>query len=131
MNEMKLSLELFSAGVSIIIVLAIFIKVFQYKQKLDVLKEMDRRKDMFKLTKEDKQYIASNLKEYKEKLLKVEGLTRLLFPILITIGAILFLIFSFEETLIHLNVIIVAYIYLQIHRIHTRNYTKFLEELSK
>ncbi|RYA22657.1 hypothetical protein CRU96_11955 [Malaciobacter halophilus] len=131
MDEMKLPLELLSAGLSIIIVIAIFIKVFQYKQKLDVLKEMDRRKDMFKLTKEDKQYIDLNLKEYSEKLVKVEGLTRLLFPIFITIGAILFLLFSFEETLIHLNVIIVAYIYLQIHRIHTRNYTKFLEELSK
>lgn len=86
---------------------------------------------MLKLTKEDKEYIDLNLKEYSEKLVKVEGLTRLLFPIFITIGAILFLLFSFEETLIHLNVIIVAYIYLQIHRIHTRNYTKFLEELSK
>ncbi|AXX88470.1 hypothetical protein [Malaciobacter marinus] len=131
MDEMKLPLELLSAGLSIIIVIAIFIKVFQYKQKLDVLKEMDRRKDMLKLTKEDKEYIDLNLKEYSEKLVKVEGLTRLLFPIFITIGAILFLLFSFEETLIHLNVIIVAYIYLQIHRIHTRNYTKFLEELSK
>ncbi|PHO12121.1 hypothetical protein CPG38_09320 [Malaciobacter marinus] len=131
MDEMKLPLELLSAGLSIIIVIVIFIKVFQYKQKLDVLKEMDRRKDMLKLTKEDKEYIDLNLKEYSEKLVKVEGLTRLLFPIFITIGAILFLLFSFEETLIHLNVIIVAYIYLQIHRIHTRNYTKFLEELSK
>jgi heme/copper-type cytochrome/quinol oxidase subunit 2 len=131
MDEMKLPLELLSAGLSIIIVIVIFIKVFQYKQKLDVLKEMDRRKDMLKLTKEDKEYIDLNLKEYSEKLVKVEGLTRLLFPIFITIGAILFLLFSFEETLIHLNVIVVAYIYLQIHRIHTRNYTKFLEELSK
>ncbi len=95
MDEMKLPLELLSAGLSIIIVIVIFIKVFQYKQKLDVLKEMDRRKDMLKLTKEDKEYIDLNLKEYSEKLVKVEGLTRLLFPIFITIGAILFLLFSF------------------------------------
>ncbi|AXH10994.1 hypothetical protein CP960_10740 [Malaciobacter halophilus] len=131
MNEIKLPLELISAGLSIIIVIAIFIKVFRYKQRLDVLKELDRRKDMSKLTQEDKNYIHSNLKEYNQKLEKVENLTRLLFPIFITIGAILFLFFSLEQTLIHLNVIIVAYIYLQIHRIHTRNYSKFLEDLDK
>ncbi|RXJ97914.1 hypothetical protein CRU98_11465 [Arcobacter sp. CECT 8986] len=130
MTQLQFPIETVSSTISIIIVLGIFIKFFQYKQKLDVLKELDKRKDISKLTTEDKNYIKKNCKEYKEKQIKVDALTRLIFPIFITIAAILFFFLPLEKTLIHLNVIIVLYIYLQVHRIHTRNYAKFLEELN-
>ncbi|AXX93664.1 hypothetical protein CPU12_08295 [Malaciobacter molluscorum LMG 25693] len=130
MTQSQFPIETISSIISIIIVIGIFLKFFQYKQKLDVLKELDRRKDMSKLTPEDKTYIKRNYNEYKEKQIKIDALTRLIFPIFITIAAILFFFLPLEKTLIHLNVIIVLYIYLQIHRIHTRNFAKFLEELS-
>lgn len=130
MTQLQFPIETVSSTLSIIIVLGIFFKFFQYKQKLDVLKELDKRKDISKLTAEDKNYIKKNCKEYKEKQIKVDALTRLIFPIFITIAAILFFFLPLEKTLIHLNVIIVLYIYLQVHRIHIRNYAKFLEELN-
>ncbi|MFY9074644.1 hypothetical protein CRU99_09115 [Malaciobacter mytili] len=129
MEDKQIPLELISTGVSIFIVFAIFFKIFQYKQKLDVLKELDRLKDENQLTQKDKDFIKTNLKDYKEQYLRKEGLVRLITPIFITIAAFLFLLFDFQETLIHLNILIVAYIYLQINRLHTRNFTKFLEEL--
>ncbi len=130
MDDKQIPLELISTGVSIFIVFAIFFKIFQYKQKLDVLKELDRLKDENQLTQKDTEFIKTNLKDYKEQYIQKEGLVRLMTPIFITIAAFTFLFFSFQEALIHLNILIVAYIYLQINRLHTRNFTKFLEELN-
>ncbi|RXJ84052.1 hypothetical protein [Arcobacter sp. CECT 8985] len=130
MSEVQFPLETISSVVSIIVVIAIFIKFFKYKQKLDKLKEIDRRKDVSRLTAQDKTFIKENLKVYQQKQVKVDAFVKLVFPILVTIAALLFYFSPIDKTLIHLNVIIVVYIYLQIHRIHTRNYAKFLEELN-
>ncbi len=129
-EDTQVSLELISIGISIFIIFTIFFKAFQYKQKLDILKELDNLKDEKQLTQKDKEFIETNLKEYKEQYIRKEGLVRLITPLFIIIATFIFLYFDFQEALIHLNILIVIYIYLQISRLHTRNFTKFLKELN-
>lgn len=129
MNDIKIPLELISSFISVAVVFAIFLKIFQYKQKLDVLKEFDKLKDMDTLTSEDIEVIKQNKREYKEKLIRSEARLKLAYPIFITVVALLILILSLQEALIYLNVVIVVYIYLHIDRLHLRNFAKFLEEL--
>ena len=129
MNDIQIPLELLSSLISVLVVAAIFFKIFQYKQKLDVLKEFDKLKDMGNLTPEDHEEIKRNKQEYKDKLVRSEARLKLAYPIFITIAAVLILLLSLQEALIYLNVVIVVYIYLHVDRIHQRNFSKFLEEL--
>lgn len=131
MNDIKIPLELVSSFLSAAIIIAIFFMIFQYKQKLDVLKEFDKLKDMGDLSQEDRAVIKTNLFEYKEKLTKAEALLKLVYPIFITVVALLIFMFSLQEALIYLNVVIVTYIYLHVNRLHLRNFVKFLEDLNK
>ncbi|WP_321313074.1 hypothetical protein [Halarcobacter sp.] len=129
MDNIKIPLELVSNIISILILLGIFFKYYQYKKKLDVLKGLDVLKTKNQLTLEDKEFINKNYKDYSLILKKEEERLKLFNPIFILIAGVLIAFLSFQEAMIHLNVIVVAYIYLQVNRIHIRNFVSFLKEL--
>ncbi len=131
MENVQVPLELFSNFLSIIVLIFIFVKYYQYKKKLNVLKELNNLKENNDLTDEDKEFIKRNLKDYKIDFLKDEHRIKLAYPVFILVAGLLIAFLSFQETMIHLNVIIVVYIYMQISKLHNKNFVNFLEELNK
>lgn len=131
MGETQIPLELLSNLISVGILIAIFAKYVQYKKKLDVLKGLDQLKKEKKLTLEDKDFIKSNFKDYRQALNKEEERLKLVYPVFILAAGVLLAFLDFQTAMIHLNVVVVAYIYLHVSKIHTRNFVTFLQELSK
>ena len=76
-------------------------------------------------------FIKSNYKDYKYAFAREEQRMKLVYPIFILIAGVLIAFLSFQEAMIHLNVVVVAYIYLQVTKIHTRNYLTLLDALNK
>lgn len=131
MENIQIPLELLSNFLSIIILILIFIKYFQYKKKLEVLKGLDELKSNNQLTQEDKEFINDNLKDYKLALENSEAKLKFSYPLFILIAGVLLAFLTFQEAMIHLNVIIVVFIYMQISRIHNKNFVTFLQNLNK
>ncbi|WP_417326925.1 hypothetical protein [Halarcobacter sp.] len=127
----QIPLELISNVISMIILIMIFVKYYQYKQKLDVLKGLDDLKNKKKLTAEDKSFISSNLKDYQILFARDEQRVKLAYPIFILVAGIVLAFLEFKEAMIHLNVIVVAFIFMQVNKIHNRNFVNLLTELNK
>lgn len=130
MSEQTFPLELVSNFISILILLALFYKYYQYKQKLDILRKFKVLKDEDKLSNEDKIFLDTNLEEYKIEHVKTKAFIKFLYPIFITAAAILVFLFSFSTALIHLNIAIVIFIYFHVKRIHARNFIALLEDIN-
>lgn len=128
--DFQIPLELISNLISVAILAALLYKYLQYKKKLDVLKGLDVLKNEKKLTSEDKEFIKKNLKDYKLAFENDEERIKIVYPVFILITGILFIYLSFQEAMIHLNLVVVAYIYLHISKLHNRNFYNFLKELS-
>jgi len=128
--DFQIPLELISNLISVAILAALLFKYLQYKKKLEVLKGLDVLKQQKKLTLEDKEFIKKNLKDYRLAFETDEGRIKLSYPIFILIAGILFTFLSFQEAMIHLNLVVVAYIYLHVSKLHNRNFLNFLKELS-
>lgn len=131
MQDTQLPLELISIFLSVVLLITIFVKYFQYKKKLDVLKGLNELKEQKKLTLEDKDFIKSNFRDYKIAFGRASQRLKMLYPVFILSAGILFAFLSFEEALTHMNVIVVAYIFLHVNKIHNRNFVTFLDGLSK
>ncbi|RXJ77701.1 hypothetical protein CRV03_05570 [Arcobacter sp. F155] len=127
----QIPLELISNFISMVILIMIFVKYYQYKQKLDVLKGLDDLKNKKKLTAEDKSFISSNLKDYQILFARDEQRVKLAYPIFILVAGIVLAFLEFKEAMIHLNVIVVAFIFMQVNKIHNRNFVNLLTELNK
>ncbi len=128
--DFQIPLELISNLISVAILAVLLYKYLQYKKKLEVLKGLDVLKQQNKLTLEDKEFIKKNLKDYRLAFETDEERIKLSYPIFILIAGILFTFLSFQEAMIHLNLVVVAYIYLHISKLHNRNFLNFLKELS-
>ena len=124
-----LPLELISSIVSIIILAMIFRQYLQYKKVVDVIKVLNESYQNKTLSSDDKIYIKDNLKEYQEKLVYKTSFNKLMYPIFIIIAAGLTLVFEFSQIVIHFNIIVVAFIYITIVKMHLSNIVKYLEEL--
>ncbi|NVJ52197.1 MAG: hypothetical protein HWD90_00790 [Campylobacteraceae bacterium] len=127
----QLPLELISNIISMVILIMIFVKYYQYKKKLEVLKGLDELKEQKKLSQEDKTFISSNLKDYQNLLARDEQRVKLTYPVFILIAGILLAFLEFKEAMIHLNVLVVAFIFMQVNKIHNRNFVNLLTELNK
>jgi len=124
-------IELISNVASIAIIFTMLYRYLAYKKHLDVIKGLGSLQEEDKLTPEDIEFIKSNEREYSEKVVKTEANVKISQPILILIAGVLILTFSFQEALIHLNVVVVAFIFMQVDRIHKRNIYGFLNQLKK
>ena len=120
---------LISNFLSIIIVFLLFYKYLQYKKKLDVIKQLDIVENEGSLTEEDIAFITDNEKEYKEKVIKTEANIKLSNPAFIIVGGLIFISFPFADALMHLNVVVVGFLFMQIDRLHKKNLYKFLYDL--
>jgi len=125
----NLPLEFISNIVSFIIIAAIIIRFVKYKKRVAVIDGLYGLNQKKKLTDQDKNFITSNLNEYKEKFAKQEAFLKLMYPALILVAGIFLIFFEFAEAMIHINILVVTYIFLYIKKIHYRNYIKLLEDI--
>ncbi|RXJ65926.1 hypothetical protein CRV08_13925 [Halarcobacter ebronensis] len=131
MEDISIYFQLLTSFLSIVILLAIFFRYYQYKKKLEVLKELNKLKEQNLLSAKDKDFIKTNHKEYKNLLKKDEERIKLIYPLFILIAGVLFAFLPLGEVVIYINVLIVSYIYLQIIKIHNKNFEAFLKELQE
>jgi hypothetical protein len=130
MNETTiLPLEIISNIVSLVILVGIIYKFFQYKKKMDVIQGLVELKDNNKLTTDDKEFIQMNLQYYEVQLQKDQALIKFAYPFFILLIGVLMLTFSTAEALIHINIVVVTFIYLYVSKIHTQNFIKLLKTI--
>ncbi|AXX96381.1 MULTISPECIES: hypothetical protein [Arcobacter] len=127
----QLPLEILSNLASIILVIVLVISYLKQKKRIEVIKKLDSLKTENSLTPEDINYIDENINEFKEKSEKADNLVKILNPIFILAVGILFIYLPVSDAMIHLNVIIVAIIYVQLDKINKRNTLALLKELKK
>lgn len=130
MNEAtQFPLEIISNIISLIILTGIIYKFFQYKKKMDVIQGLIELKDSNKLTSDDKNFIQTNLQYYEVQLQKDQALIKFAYPFFILLIGILMITFSTAEALIHINIVVVTFIYLYVSKIHTQNFIKLLKTI--
>lgn len=130
MNETAgFPLEIISNVASLIVVVGIIYKFFQYKKKIDVIHKLIALKEKNKLTQEDKEFIQVNRLDYEIQLQKDNALIKFAYPFFIFLIGILMVTFSTTEALIHINIVVVTFIYLYVGKIHTQNFIKLLKSL--
>lgn len=131
MQGTEIPLELVSSFLSIVILISLLLKYYQYKKKVEVLNGLNELKEQKKLTEQDKTFIKSNYKDYTYTYAREEQRIKLVYPIFILIVGILLAFLTFQEAMIHMNVVVVAFIYLQVSKIHARNFLTLLKDLNK
>jgi len=127
----QLPVELISNFLSLAILVMIFVKYYQYKKKLDVINGLSELKKNNSLSSDDKSFIKTNLQDYQLLFARDTQRLKLTYPIFILIAGILLAFLDFKEAMIHLNVIVVAYIFMQVNKIHNRNFVTLLSDLEK
>ncbi len=127
----QIPLQLISNFASIIILGILFYRYLQYKKNMDVIQGLEKLHITNELSDEDKSFITQNENEYKLKLMKTEGLIKFAKPLLILVVGLIFISFPFAEALIHLNVVVVAFIFMQVTKIHTTNIYGLLYKLTR
>lgn len=127
----QIPLQLISNFASIVLIGVLFYRYLQYKKNMDVINGLEKLKITNELSEEDKVFIEDNENEYKLKLIKTQGLIKFAKPLFILIVGLIFITFPFAEALIHLNVIVVAFIFMQVDKIHKTNIYGLLFKLKK
>lgn len=115
---------------SIIIVVILVISFLKHKKRIGVIQKLDTLKSENQLTQEDISYIKENLKEYKEKAQKTEAFVKILNPLFILAVGALFLLLPTSDAMIHLNVVVVSFIFVQLDKINKQNTYSLLKELN-
>ena len=127
----QIPLQLISNFASIILIGILFYRYLQYKKNIDVIKGLERLKSTDELSDKDKEFIFNNENEYRLQLTKTQGLIKFAKPFFIFIIGLIFIFFPFQDALIHLNVVVVAFIFMQVDKINKTNLYKQLFELKK
>ncbi len=122
MQETTLPLQLLTTGSSIVIVFLIFYTLFQYKKKISFIQELIAEKENGNFTAQDKEFLKITFNEtshYRDKIVKIG---QILYPVFILIAGVFFIFFEFKEALTHINVVVVAFLYLHILKKNINNY---------
>ena len=127
----QIPVEFISNFLSFAILIFLGTKYLKYKKNVDLTKELNEKTQAKKITEEDLEVIRQNERRFKEQMISDETNAKFVIPIFILIGGVLFISYEFAEAMIHLNVIIVALIYFQVMKIHSKNLHSFFHELRK
>ncbi|ADG94709.1 hypothetical protein Arnit_3062 [Arcobacter nitrofigilis DSM 7299] len=120
-------IEIISNIISLLIIVLIIIKFVNYKKKVSVIDGLYKLEEEKKLSSNDKEFIKRNLLEYEILHEKQIGFNKFMYPIFILIAGIFFTYFDFAEAMIHINILVVAFIYFYIKKIHYKNYIELLK----
>ena len=120
-------IEIVSNIVSLLIIILIIIKFINYKKKVAIIDGLYKLEEEKRLSTEDKEFIKKNLNEYQVLHEKQIGFNKLMYPAFILVAGIFFIFFDFAEAMIHINILVVTFIYLYIKKIHYKNYIELLK----
>ncbi|MBP7769806.1 MAG: hypothetical protein KA055_01640 [Aliarcobacter sp.] len=124
-------LEIVSNIASIILVVILVFKYLKHKKVIDVIQKLDTLKSENNLTQEDLSYIEQNELEFKTKSEKADALAKFLNPVFVLIVGVLFIYLPASDAMLHLNVIVVAFIFVQLDKINKKNTLVLLRGLRK
>ena len=124
-------LEIVSNIASIILVVILVFKYLKHKKVIDVIQKLDTLKSENNLTQEDLSYIEQNELEFKTKSEKAYALAKFLNPVFVLIVGVLFIYLPASDAMLHLNVIVVAFIFVQLDKINKKNTLVLLRGLRK
>lgn len=125
----NLPLEIVSNIISLFIIGLIIVNFINYKKKIAVIDGLGQLEEEKKLTAEDKEFIKSSIHEYEQLQGKQQAFNKLMYPAFILVAGVFFLFFEFEEAMIHLNILVVTYIYLYVKTIHYKNFINLLRTI--
>ena len=83
------------------------------------------------LNNDDLAYITQNQNEFKVLSEKADALAKFLNPLFILLVGVLFIYLPLSDAMIHLNVIVVAFILIQLDKINKKNTLTLLKGLSE
>lgn len=129
MQESAVPLELLTTGSSVIIVLLIIYTVFTYKKKISFVQHLIKEKEKGNFTSEDKEFIDISFNQASHLRNKIEKLSKTIYPLFILIAGIFFAFYDFKEALIHINVVVVTFLYLQILKTNVKSYISLMDKL--
>jgi Na+/H+ antiporter NhaD/arsenite permease-like protein len=127
----QIPLELLSNFLSIVIIAIMFYRYTQYKKKIDVMNKLVELKKEDKLSDDDKKFIEDNEYEYRDILAKTAANFKLSKPGFILVVGVIFIFFPLQQALIHLNVVVVAFIFMMVDKTHKTNLYRILFDLKK
>ena len=124
-------LEFISNILSIVLVAILIFKYLKHKKVIDVIKKLDDLKNENNLNNDDLAYITQNQNEFKVLSEKADALAKFLNPLFILLVGVLFIYLPISDAMIHLNVIVVAFILIQLDKINKKNTLTLLKGLSE
>lgn len=122
--------EFISNILSIVLVVILVFRYLKHKKVIDVIQKLDDLKNENNLTSQDIDYIAQNQLEFKALSEKADALAKFLNPLFILLVGVLFIYLPLSDAMIHLNVIVVAFIFVQLDKINKKNTLTLLKGLS-
>ena len=124
-------LEFISNILSIVLVAILIFKYLKHKKVIDVIKKLDDLKNENNLNNDDLAYITQNQNEFKVLSEKADALAKFLNPLFILLVGVLFIYLPLSDAMIHLNVIVVAFILIQLDKTNKKNTLTLLKGLSE
>ncbi len=125
----NIPLQLISNILSIIVIGLIIARFISYKKKIAVIDGLFQLEEERKLSQKDKEFITTSIEEYEILNIKQKAFNKLMYPAFILVAGIFFIFFEFEEAMIHMNILVVTYIYLYIKTIHYKNFIELLKKI--
>lgn len=125
----NIPLQLISNILSIIVIGLIIARFISYKKKIAVIDGLFQLEEERKLSAEDKEFITTSIAEYEVLNIKQKAFNKLMYPAFILIAGIFFIFFELEEAMVHMNILVVTYIYLYIKTIHYKNFIELLKKI--
>lgn len=129
MQESSVPLELLTTGSSVIIVLLIIYTVFTYKKKISFIQHLIKEKENGNFTSQDKEFIDINFNQASQLRDKILKLNKTIYPVFILIAGVFFAFYDIKEALIHINVVVVTFLYLQILKTNVNSYISQMNQL--
>ena len=117
-------LEIISNIASIILVVILVFRYLKHKKTIDIIEKFDTLKNANELTEEDLSYIKQQELEFKPKSEKADAFAKFLNPVL-------FIYLPVSDAMLHLNIIVVAFIFVQLDKINKKNTLTLLKGLRK
>ena len=124
-------LEIISNIASIILVVILVFRYLKHKKTIDIIEKFDTLKNANELTEEDLSYIKQQELEFKPKSEKADAFAKFLNPVFILIVGVLFIYLPVSDAMLHLNIIVVAFIFVQLDKINKKNTLTLLKGLRK
>jgi len=130
MSESRIPLELLTTGSSVIVVLLILYTLFTYKKKIAFIQHLIQEKEEGNFTLQDEEFIKMSFNKASHLRDKIIKLNKTIYPIFILLAGVFFAFFDFKEALTHVNIIVVAFLYLHVLKINVNSYINQMDLLA-